>query len=153
MDLNLTQEELVTYYLFIYNKKNGVHVNIDSIINSFKNNNAEPLFADPNFGYNGYTMVQDSEDIKNLTFSIIGIDFMESDEFIMKKIKATLKFYRQYLNTGNFPLVKDELAYDNYLKSSIISSDYTTDGYDELLLAMARKNKFQIRTNGNMLIS
>ena len=66
----------------------------------------------------------------------------------MKKIKATLKFYRQYLNTGNFPLVKDELAYDNYLKSSIISSDYTTDGYDELLLAMARKNKFQIRTNG-----
>ena len=148
MDLNLTQEELVTYYLFIYNKKNGVHVNIDSIINSFKNNNPEPLFADPNFGYNGYTMVQDGEDIKNLTFSIVGIDLMESDEFIMKKIQATLKFYRQYLNTGNFPLLKDELAYDNYLKSSIISSDYTTDGYDELLLAMARKNKFQIRTNG-----
>ena len=24
MDLNLTQEELVTYYLFIYNKKNAV---------------------------------------------------------------------------------------------------------------------------------
>ena len=148
IDANPGQEDIVAFYLSARNKRHSENVNLWEIIRRIINNNYEPLFKDPNYAYDGYTMIQEPSEVEYKTFSILGIDFRESDEMILQKVKASLEFYREYILGLKNPLSNEDLVYDNFAKTIIYDEDYTTTGYSQLQLAMARSNKFQIRTNG-----